>query len=97
MSGFIHWLENHQLPCSWKATLGISCPGCGMQSAFIELLKGNLVMSLKLFPALIPMIAMILFLGIHLLLKVPKGAMILKFLFIFTSSIMVVDYIVKLM
>ena len=37
-----------------------------MQRAFVELLKGNLWMSLKLYPALLPMIIMIFYLFLHL-------------------------------
>jgi hypothetical protein len=67
-----------------------------MQSAFIALLKGNFLDSLFLFPALIPMILLLFLLTVHLVFKLPKGALILKFLFIFTSSIMVISYFVKI-
>lgn len=95
MSAFIHWLEAHQLACPWKTFFGIDCRGCGMQTAFIELLKGHLIHSLKIFPALIPMLLILIFLGIHLIFNLPKGAFILKILFIFTTSIMIVSYILK--
>ena len=96
MQKLIHWLESHQLACSWKQYIGIECPGCGMQSAFIALLKGNLTESFQHFPALVPMIVMLLILLVHLLFKLPNGAQILKILFIFTSSIMVISYIIRL-
>jgi hypothetical protein len=95
MSSLVRWLESHQSPCSWKSMLGVECPGCGMQTALIDLLKGDLAASLKAFPALIPMILMILFLLLHLVFKFPKGAFILKFLFIFTSSIMMIGYMIR--
>ncbi len=95
MSDLIHWLETHQLACPWKTFIGIECPGCGMQTSFIELLKGHLIPSLKIFPALIPMLLILIFLGIHLIFKLPKGAFILKILFIFTTSILIVGYILK--
>jgi hypothetical protein len=96
MNRLIHWLENHQGTCSWKEWFGIRCPGCGIQTAFIELLKGNILASIEIFPALLPMILMLVFLVIHILFKLPKGAAILKFLFIFTSSIMVISYFVQI-
>jgi hypothetical protein len=96
MHKLVHWLETHQMACSWKHYFGIDCPGCGMQSAFIELLKGNVGESIHLFPALIPMILTILVLPVHILCKLPKGALVLKYLFIFTSTIMVISYIIKL-
>jgi len=95
MSSLIHWLEAHQLTCPWKTFFGIECPGCGMQTSFIELLKGHLIHSLKIFPALIPMMLILIFLGIHIIFKLPKGALILKIVFIFTTSIMIISYILK--
>jgi len=92
----IYWLESHQLPCMYKKFLGVECPGCGMQRAFIELLKGNFAESIKIFPALIPMIFLVLFLGAHLLFKFRQGAAILKYSFIFTTAIIVIHYLFSL-
>ncbi len=97
MEKLIRWLELHQASCSWKTWLGVDCPGCGMQSAFIELLKGHVVESIRIFPALLPMIFMIFFLILHLIFRFPKGAFILKFLFIFTTSILVIAYVAKIL
>ncbi len=96
LNRLIHWLERHELPCAWKAHLGFDCPGCGIQSAAIELLKGNVWESIRLYPALLPMLFMLSFLGVHLLFKVPRGALILKFLFIFTVVILLTGYFIKL-
>ena len=97
MESLIRWLYTHQVHCSWKHYLGIECPGCGMQTAFIELMKGHFQESICVFPALIPMMVMILFLTLHLIFKLSKGAFVLKILFIFTSSIMVISYILKVL
>jgi hypothetical protein len=96
MEPVVKWLEAHQGTCSWKQYLGIECPGCGIQTALIQLLKGELVSSLVTFPALIPMMLMLAFLAFHLVVNLPKGALILKILFIFTSSIMILSYSLKL-
>ena len=92
----IEWLTDRLAPCFYKQCLGIDCPGCGMQRAFIELLKGNLWESIKLYPALIPTIIMFIYLVMHLIFKYRNGANILKFLFIFNVSIVVINYIYKL-
>jgi len=97
MDGIIEWLEAHQVPCMYKKFLGVPCPGCGMQSSLIELLKGNFVESMTLFPALIPMLFMIFFLIAHLMFKFRKGAFILKLSFIITGSIMFIHYIITLL
>jgi hypothetical protein len=96
MSRIVDWLEHHQMTCYWKKFLGFDCPGCGIQSAIIELLKGNLIESIRLYPGLIPLLLTLAFLLFHLVIKLRSGALILKFLFIFTSSIVLVSYIIKL-
>lgn len=95
-SCFIHWLEAHQMPCVYKKYLGMDCPGCGMQRGIIELLKGNLWESIQAYPPLIPMLLMMLYLLLHIKFKFKNGALYLKILFIFTSVIIVTNYIIKL-
>ena len=95
MQQLINWLESHQLPCYYKKLLGIECLGCGMQTAFILLLKGELIESLKTYPALIPVMFLFSFLILHIIFKFRKGAVVLKISFIFTVSIMVLSYIIK--
>jgi len=93
---FTDWIERNMLPCFYKKYLGIDCPGCGMQRALIELLKGNFINSLKAYPALLPTIFLIVYLILHLILKFEKGAFVLKISFIFTVSIIIIHYIIKL-
>ncbi|MBN1184668.1 MAG: DUF2752 domain-containing protein [Bacteroidales bacterium] len=92
----IKWLESHQQPCKWKKNFGIECLGCGFQSAFIALLKGNITESLKLYPALIPIICLFLFLVLHIIFKFKHGAKILMWSFILVWIIMITSYIIKL-
>lgn len=54
------------LDCAWKKTTGLDCPGCGMQRSFDQLVHGNLIESLQLFPALLPLIFLVLYTGLHL-------------------------------
>jgi len=97
MSAIIDWLESHTIPCMYKKFLGIECPGCGIQTALIELLKGNVLESIRTFPALLPTIFLVFFLILHLIFKFRKGAFVLKISFIATGSIMFVHYIYKLL
>ncbi|RKX19467.1 MAG: DUF2752 domain-containing protein [Candidatus Zixiibacteriota bacterium] len=92
---FIHWLEQFQGTCPYKRFLGIPCPGCGMQTAFIELLKGELWQSIVDYPPLIPLILTVLTLILHLIFKFRHGAMAIKYLFIFTVILIVGNYIAK--
>ena len=93
----VEWLESNLQSCFYKKYLGVECPGCGMQRAFIELLKGNLWESFLLFPALIPTIVLVIYLFLHISFKFKNGANILKFLFIINTSIVVLSYIYKLL
>jgi hypothetical protein len=92
----IHWLESHLKPCSFKEAFGIDCPGCGLQRSVIELLKGHLWESFLLYPALMPIITMFIFLFLHLIFKFKWGAFILKVMFIMNASIIFLHYIYKL-
>lgn len=94
--GIIEWLEKNSKPCYYKKQFGFECFGCGIQRAFIELLKGNIVESIKLYPALIPLILTLSTLALHLKFKFNNGAMTIKILFIITASIIVVNFVYKL-
>jgi len=94
---FIGWLERNQGACIYKKYFGIECPGCGMQTSFIELLKGNLKESIIAYPALFPMIFMFSYLIAHLIFKFEKGYLVLKISFIFTVVIIVFNFIFKLL
>lgn len=90
------WLEKHQLPCLYKKFLGIECPGCGLQSSVIELLKGNIRSSIELYPALIPMIALCLCGAFYAVFKFRYGDIITIIIAIFTGVIMTLSYIARL-
>ena len=93
----IKWLESHMGTCFYKRILGIDCPGCGMQRALINLLKGNIWESLKDYPALTPIIIMFIYLALHIIFKFKNGALILKISFIFTTPIIITNFIYKLL
>lgn len=96
MSPIVEWLEQNQKPCLFKKHLGIDCPGCGMQTAFIELLKGNFIDSIKAYPPLIPIIILFTFLLLHVIFKFKFGSSFLKYWFIFTVLITFLSYIYKI-
>ena len=91
----ILWLEAHTQTCPYNYYFGIACPGCGMQRALIELLKGNLMESIQFYPALIPLFFLFLMLIIHLVFKIKNGAEILKYVFLFNVLIILISYIAK--
>ncbi|HNQ68586.1 MAG TPA: DUF2752 domain-containing protein [Bacteroidales bacterium] len=92
----IEWWKNHMIPCPVHHLTGYECPGCGMQRAIIELLKGNLWESILYYPALIPLIIMFIVLILHLKFDIKNGAKILKFVFILNAIIVSLSYILKI-
>lgn len=91
---FIAWLEDHMLRCPYQEHFGISCLGCGMQRSFIALLKGDVMGSIMLYPALLPLIGMFLFLLLHVYFKFKYGAVILKWLFVFNIALTLLNRLV---
>ena len=89
------WLEKHMMPCMYKKYLGIECPGCGFQRAFILLLKGEFAESFAMYPPLIPILLLLIFMGVQLIFQFKNGGVWLKYWFIFTVSLIVIHYIYK--
>lgn len=91
----ITWLEQHLFTCTIKSNFGFDCPGCGLQRAFIELLKGNLYESLSYHIALIPFLVTIILLIVQLIKKFNNGGTWVMWAFIVTSGLTFVQYVVK--
>ncbi|MBR5983649.1 MAG: DUF2752 domain-containing protein [Bacteroidales bacterium] len=92
---FLEWLEHHLLPCPIKHFFGIECPGCGMQRSIIELLKGNILDSIMLYPPLIPMIILFAILIVNLKINSTAWLKALKYTFIANLTIIFTNYIFK--
>lgn len=97
MLNIIHWLEKHMLICPSVRYLHMICPGCGMQRSGIALLKGNIVESLQLYPALLPMMVLCIFTILHLCIKFNHGGKIIITLQTTVVSIVTVHYIYKIL
>ncbi len=84
------------IPCFWKKYFEVECMGCGLQRSMHLLWKGELIDSIVLFPAGIPLLLTFIFLFYHLLFKPKNGAKIITVLFIITATIMIVSFIFKI-
>jgi len=70
---FLLLQERFMLPCISKQVLGIDCPGCGLQRSIALLLKGDLVASFQMYPALFPMMALFGFLALNRFVSIKKA------------------------
>jgi hypothetical protein len=84
------------LSCFSKYYFGVECPGCGIQRSFVCLIRGDILDSLALYPALIPFMVfcvvgiLSLFKNIHISTRWITG------IAIFTSAIMLIHYFLKI-
>ena len=84
------------LTCALKEITGVDCPGCGIQRAFLKLTEGELVESIKLFPALIPMFILFAFTLVHLKFMFKNGHKIILFVFITSTFLTLLNFSFKL-
>jgi hypothetical protein len=96
LAWLISWLESHMFTCFIREQFGMVCPGCGFQRSLILLLKGELWLSVLQYPALIPFLATLFFLAVHLIVKFRRGGTWLKYMFIFTAGLVMINFAVRL-
>jgi hypothetical protein len=89
-------MEIPLLPCPVKHFFHIDCPGCGMQRSIVALLKGNLIESLSLYPATIPIFALLMYTALHLKFNFRQGAAVVKWGYIGCVAVVVSFYIYKI-
>lgn len=82
------WIEAHMIPCPVKLHTGFDCPSCGMQRGIMHLLRGEVLESIYVFPALIPMLIMVLMLIAQLRFRFSWGPVYLKWNFIIVVALM---------
>jgi hypothetical protein len=85
------------LPCAYKMIFGIDCPTCGAQRSFYLLLEGDFVSSFKMYPPLIPVLALIFIFIVHLFNKNIIGKKFLTKYSIFVLLAVSLSYIFKLL
>jgi hypothetical protein len=89
-------MEIPLLPCPIKYVFHIDCPGCGLQRSIIALFKGNLMESLSLYPATIPIFALLIYTALHLKFDFKQGAAVIQWSYIGCTAVIVGFYIYKI-
>jgi len=92
---FIEEFNNNLIPCYFKSMTSIDCPGCGLQSAFILLLKGDIVSSIQLYPALIPLMLSFFFFLYNFFSPRKVLDRVFKYLILLSSFLIVLNYGLK--
>lgn len=84
------------LPCLNKQLLGLDCPGCGMQRSVDLLLHGEFLAAFQMYPAIYPIMALLLFLITSTFVKIKHSQQIKMALMFITAGIIIVSYILKM-
>ncbi|MEZ5012963.1 MAG: DUF2752 domain-containing protein [Chitinophagales bacterium] len=90
------WLETHMFRCPSVTWFGMECPGCGMQRSLIFLLKGQFLDSFLMYPPLLPLLGMVIYLALHLLFSFRSGAKILQYMFVGNAVLVFLNYTLRI-
>jgi hypothetical protein len=94
---FIHWLQNHLIPCPFKYLTGIDCPGCGFQRSLMALFQGDIQKSFALYPPAIPLLLFFAYGIVDAFFKWDTSrSAVKKTLFIIIGSIILANYGIKM-
>ena len=88
--------EEYMLPCMNKALFGIDCPGCGMQRSVALLIRGDFVGAFYMYPAVYPLLALLLFLISSFFVTIKFEQQIKIFLGVLSGATIIVSYIIKM-
>lgn len=92
----LEWLETHQLPCLFKAFFGVICPGCGFQRSILFLVQGKWADSFYSWPALLPLLFFLCFMGLRILGVEKINNRMLKSVGFFCLITILISYLLKL-
>jgi len=92
----VDWLQNHLIPCPFKALTGIDCPGCGFQRSFIALMQGDLSKSWLLYPPTIPLLLLFVTAGLMYKFRIKQRPLLLKILVIVVGNFVMISYLHKM-
>jgi len=84
------------LTCLSKEYFGVECPGCGAQRSLVCLLRGEVLDSLALYPALIPFIIFFTMAILTLVKPLKLNAKWVLIAALITFGIMIIHFILKI-
>lgn len=96
METIADWLDGRMLSCPSKSLAGITCPGCGFQRAFVDLLRGDIAGSWEHYPPLLPFLLTMLLLVFFLVSRYRYRLQMVVGAFFTTVIFIVVNYLYKI-
>lgn len=89
-------LKQYMLPCLNKKMFGLECPGCGMQRSVQLFVQGEFAAAFTMYPAIYPMMVLLLFLISTLFVKFRFAEQLKLMLILTTAGFIVVSYLLKM-
>ena len=89
-------LKDFMLPCLNKKLFGLDCPGCGMQRSVDLLLHGEFLAAFKMYPAVYPILFLLLFLITSTFVKIKHTQQIKMVLLLLVAGTIIVSYLLKM-
>ena len=89
-------VKDYMLPCLNKRLFGFDCPGCGLQRSVLLLFEGEFIAAFKMYPAIYPIIMLLLFLMFDALFTIKKALQLKMILGFITAAVIIVNYILKM-
>ena len=89
-------LEDYMLPCLNKKLFGMECMGCGLQRSVSLLLHGEFIAAFKMYPAIYPLLALLIYVLLNLKIKFTNAQKIIRILAITSIVLIVVNFILKM-
>jgi uncharacterized membrane protein len=88
-------IEKYMIPCINKKIFGVDCLGCGLQRAFILVIKGDFIAAFDLFPAIYSTILFVVVVLLNFKDKKRNYHKIIIILALINVIIMVASYFYK--
>ncbi|MEX0314775.1 MAG: DUF2752 domain-containing protein [Allomuricauda sp.] len=88
--------KDFMLPCMNKKLFGIECPGCGIQRSIHLIFQGEFLAAFKMYPAIYPIFALLVFLGSSFFIKYKYMHQVKWFLILLTVATIITSYIIKM-
>ncbi len=89
-------MEDYMLPCLNKELFGLECLGCGIQRATVLFFRGDFAGAFHMYPAIYPLLLLLLFLMFNLFVKFRHDFKIKVGLISITILVVLIGYFEKM-